>query len=193
MQKKVYHGSSEIVRNPDLDHSRIDLDFGAGFYLTEDIEMAKKWACNKKKSVLNLYAANFSELNVYELKPTKEWLHFVIENRNGYEIDLDYENYDVVVGPVADDKMFRTISDYEDGYISVEEAIKLLNSGGFSNQYCFRMDRALEALKFQEAKIIKEPEKAQVLENARKDREKMEKLVKELKNDKIPKFQKKRR
>lgn len=186
--KKLYHGSSMIVLNPDLEHTRIDLDFGAGFYLTEDIEMAEKWACNKKNSVLNIYHANLSDLKVCQLGLTKEWLHFVIENRNDYEIDLDYENYDVIIGPVADDKMYRTISDYEGGYISAEEAVALLNSGGFSYQYCFRTENAIKSLNFVESRKIVEPEKSQIIENARKDRERMEELIKELKKDKVPKF-----
>lgn len=188
--KKLYHGSSVIVEIPDLEHTRIDLDFGAGFYLTEDLEMAQKWACNKNKSVVDSYEADLSKLNVYTLGITKEWLHFVIENRNEYEIDLDYEKYDVIVGPVADDKMYRTISDYESGYISSKEAIELLNSGGFSNQYCFRTERAINSLKFVESRKIVEPEKTQIREKAKNDRTKMEKLIMELKKDKIPKFKK---
>ncbi len=187
-EKRLYHGSSMIVQNPDLEHTRIDLDFGAGFYLTEDMEMAEKWACNKKNSVLNIYYANLSDLKICQLGLTKEWLHFVIENRNDYEIDLDYENYDVIIGPVADDKMYRTISDYEGGYISAEEAVALLNSGGFSYQYCFRTENAIKSLNFVESRKIVEPEKSQIIENARKDRERMEELIKELKKDKVPKF-----
>jgi hypothetical protein len=129
---------------------------------------------------------------VCQLGLTKEWLHFVIENRNDYEIDLDYEKFDVIWGPVADDKMYRTISDYESGYISSKEAIAFLNSSGFSYQYCFRTPEALRALEFQEAKKITEPEKSRIIEAARKDRERMERLVAELKKDKIPKFKQRR-
>jgi hypothetical protein len=184
----LYHGSAVKVKNPDLEHTRIDLDFGAGFYLTEDKQMAEKWACNKNNSVLNTYVADLSGLKVCKLDLTTEWLHFVIENRNDYEIELDYEQYDVIIGPVADDKMYRTISDYEAGYISSEEAIKLLDTGGFSNQYCFRTEKALKKLDFLHSRKIVEPEKTKIIEEARKDREKMEQLVQELKKDKVPQF-----
>ena len=88
----------------------------------------------------------------------------------------------------SDDKMYRTISDYEGGYISAEEAVALLNSGGFSYQYCFRTENAIKSLNFVESRKIVEPEKSQIIENARKDRERMEELIKELKKDKVPKF-----
>lgn len=192
MDKKIlYHGSAVIVDKPDLKHSRVDLDFGAGFYVTEDMLMAEKWACNKRESVLNTYVADLSKLKILELGLTKQWLHFIIENRNDYEIELDYKQYDVITGPVADDKMYRTISDYEAGYISVDETIKLLNSGGFSHQYCFRTQKAIESLKFQSGIQISDPEKAKIMELARQDRKQMEKLVMELKKDKVPKFRQK--
>ena len=40
----VYHGSTEIIKNPDVVHSKKYLDFGRGFYITTFENQAKKWA-----------------------------------------------------------------------------------------------------------------------------------------------------
>ena len=60
----LYHGSSQIVDRPDTEHSRIDIDFGKGFYLTADERMAKKWAAGKGKAIVNKYDFNFHSLTV---------------------------------------------------------------------------------------------------------------------------------
>ena len=46
----LYHGTGATFENPDLDNSREDVDFGVGFYTTQNKEMAKKWASSKRKS-----------------------------------------------------------------------------------------------------------------------------------------------
>ena len=57
----VFHGSAEIVRNPDVGHSYRMLDFGAGFYVATVREQAERWArrkaavFGKDKAVINIY------------------------------------------------------------------------------------------------------------------------------------------
>lgn len=57
----VYHGSKEIVEEPDVKHSYRMLDFGRGFYVTTVREQAERWArrkadiLGKNKAILNIY------------------------------------------------------------------------------------------------------------------------------------------
>ena len=56
----VYHGSTEIIKNPDVVHSKKYLDFGRGFYITTFENQAKKWAVRKgmrqkKTAIVNVY------------------------------------------------------------------------------------------------------------------------------------------
>ena len=56
----VYHGSTEIIKNPDVSHSKKYLDFGKGFYITTFENQAKKWAARKgmrqeKTAIVNVY------------------------------------------------------------------------------------------------------------------------------------------
>ena len=47
----LYHGSNVVIKNPISTKGRSDVDFGSGFYLTADKNMARKWASNKKQSI----------------------------------------------------------------------------------------------------------------------------------------------
>ena len=80
----VYHGSNTEVIHPSLSYGRYDADFGIGFYVTQSQEMAEKWACNKKESIINVYELDLDELTGIELLPDKTWLDFVVHNRSGY-------------------------------------------------------------------------------------------------------------
>lgn len=109
----LYHGSSLEVVKPDLSHSRANVDFGRGFYVTPLYEQAVKW-CGKfkrrgKDGVISCYEYDESREN--ELKILKfesyneEWLDFILNCRTG----KDSTDYDIVVGGVANDKVFNTV------------------------------------------------------------------------------------
>ena len=81
---KVYHGSYCEVKQPSLDNGRLDADFGLGFYVTPDIEMAEKWASRKRRAIINEYILETENLQKYSFALNKEWLDYVIKNRNEY-------------------------------------------------------------------------------------------------------------
>ena len=139
----LYHGSYKEIKEPDLQHTREDIDFGAGFYLTPDIDMAKKWACAKRNSVVTIYEVDTADLSKYQFGANYEWLEFVKSNRreNGTS---EYDAYDMLIGPTADDKLYLTLQEYLDGDISAEDAVEYLNIAGFSNQYVFKNEEKLK-------------------------------------------------
>lgn len=82
----LYHGTGATFENPDLDNSREDVDFGVGFYTTQNKEMVKKWASYKRKSIINTYSFNrIGDLKIYTFKLDEEWLDFVTNNRLGID------------------------------------------------------------------------------------------------------------
>lgn len=87
-QNHFFHGSRERITNPDLIHSRVDIDFGQGFYLTQDINMAEKWAVTKATPIINSYKFTGYGLSIYEFELNKEWLEFVKANRNADNPEL---------------------------------------------------------------------------------------------------------
>lgn len=110
----LYHGSKDIVKTPDLSHSRSDIDFGCGFYLTEDKNMAKKWVSNKNSQqyIVNQYKLDLNGLKVYHFEKTKEWLDFVASNRGYSDKKFDISDIDVLIGPTADDRLYTTLQFY---------------------------------------------------------------------------------
>lgn len=144
----VYHGSYLEICNPDLTHSRPDVDFGRGFYTTPLHEQAVKW-CGKfkrrgKNGVVSRYI--FDETAYNDLKVLKfdsyseEWLDFVLSCRRGN----DTTDYDIVIGGVANDKVFNTVELYFDNLIDKKEAIRRLRYEKPNLQICFRTDVALK-------------------------------------------------
>ena len=80
-------------------------------------------------------------------QPDEQWLDFVVANR---KFRLTGNDYDIVIGPVANDQTMPTINLYLDGFISKDAAIAELLPQRLKNQFAFRSDASLKVLKFQE-------------------------------------------
>ena len=139
----LYHGSYVCVEKPDISFSRSKLDFGRGFYVTPIKEQAVSWAWRFKArhnaSVVSAYETNEPELlglaKVLQFKTySDEWLDFIVTCRRGE----DSSDYDLVIGGVANDRVFDTIQLYLDELIDKNEAIKRLRCSEPSLQYAFR-------------------------------------------------------
>ena len=159
---KVYHGSLEEVRTPEIRLPNRSLDYGHGFYTTTSYEQARKLVERRMKD--NEASAGY--VNVYELddelikrmrllifdKPTEEWVNFVMKNRTERGFT---HNYDVVYGPVADDSVYTQFTLYEGGIISMPTLIQELKTYKLVDQYLFHTEESLRAIRFVESKIIK--------------------------------------
>jgi len=133
----MYHGTDTIITAVDLDKSRLRTDFGKGFYLSSKLGVARDWAVDKcgttkiptvMRFTLDTEMFKTPELIVLRFnQPTVEWLDFIRDNRQieaipGFSGDPRH-NYDVVSGPIANDKVAKVVADYIDGLISADEAI----------------------------------------------------------------------
>lgn len=149
----LYHGSLVIIKEPDLSFSKGRRDFGKGFYLTSSLEQAVKWAKrnmrinNLDKGYVSIY--EFDEKALIKTKvfsnANRDWLQFVVDNRLQKKLNNEF---DLIVGPVADDQAYNTIILYEDGIIDEDYAIRKLMSEKLHDQYLFRTQKALSYLKY---------------------------------------------
>ncbi|MBQ9326962.1 MAG: DUF3990 domain-containing protein [Solobacterium sp.] len=155
----VYHGSFMEIRNPDTTHSRKTVDFGQGFYVTPIYDQAKKWSEKFKHrgetAVVSSYQLDESQLKGFNIRSfesySDEWLQFILECRKG----IDVTDYDVVIGGVANDKVFNTVELFFDGLINAQEAISRLRYEHPNLQICFRSQLAIDScLSFKEARIL---------------------------------------
>ena len=148
----VYHGSFMTVKKPDVEHSFRPLDFGKGFYVTENYEQAKNWAqrkvliMGKGSPIINIYQMNenWDGLCVKTFDENLiEWIDFVCGCRDG---ELFYQQYDMITGKVADDKVFRVIDMYRSGDWSRERALREIKVYPNYEQTAFITSKAIERL-----------------------------------------------
>lgn len=157
----LYHGSNIVVREPKILKSQRYLDFGAGFYMTSDFEQARKWAvrtaARREEGVATISVFELSDDYVDRVKvrtfarPDRDWLRYITVHRTG---NPPADDYDMVVGPVANDQAIRTVNNYLKGYFPEEVAIKLLLPQKLKDQYLFRTEKALSLLAFKEARQV---------------------------------------
>lgn len=149
-----------LVNKPEIIESERTLDFGKGFYLTTSLEQAKKWAIlttsRRKEGTPTVSVFEIQDkvdLKVLKFNgPDKAWLEFVTSNRK----NKNYKNdYDLIIGPVANDNTMPVINLYINGVYNEEEALKRLLPQKLKDQVVFKNDRALKYLDFRE-KIIYE-------------------------------------
>lgn len=147
----VYHGSTEIIKNPDVVHSKKYLDFGKGFYVTTFENQAKKWAVRKgmrqeKKAIVNVYqlSEDWNNLRVLSFENENEkWLDFVCLCRKG---ELINKEYDIVIGNVADDDVFKTVDMYFRGLWNKDRVLNELRYCKMNNQICIVNQETLNQL-----------------------------------------------
>lgn len=148
----LYHGSNVEIKQPNLKYSRSNVDFGRGFYMTPIYEQAKKWGekfiSRGESGVVSEYEFDDNLLNQLKVKKfdayTEDWLYFIMCCRSG----KDLSTYDIVIGGVANDKVFNTVELFFDGLIDKNQAIKRLRYEKPNLQVCFRTEKALSMLKF---------------------------------------------
>ena len=156
----LYHGSNMIVEKPGIVEQNRYLDFGNGFYTTTNMMQAENFA--KKvivrrggKSVVNEYEFDENEYSGLIIKrfsaPDEEWLDFVSEHRNGTYVG---KKYDIIIGAVANDDVYRTLQVYASGVLTKEQALEALKVKKLFNQYVFATKEALSLLKFVNAREV---------------------------------------
>lgn len=155
---KIYHSSDVVVCRPDTIHSREYLDFGKGFYLTTLYEQAERYAQRflrrKKTAWINVYELdeNWENWKVLRFDSyNKDWLEFVSKCRMGKTVD----DYDIVIGGIANDRVIVTLDRYFAVELSQEETLGLLRFEKPNIQYCIRSERMIkECLTYIESEKI---------------------------------------
>ena len=154
---KLYHGSNMAVKAPQLLTSDRRLDFGMGFYLTSSLEQAERWAelTTKRRGsgvpTVTVYEFDESKLARMKLlkfeKANKKWLEYVVANR---ENTVNDEKFDIVIGPVANDRTMPVIRLFIAKVYTAAETLRRLLVQKLHDQYTFKTQAALQLLEFKE-------------------------------------------
>jgi len=154
----VYHGGTEEIIKIDLSKAKSNKDFGKGFYVTNIKEQADKWAevmADRRKSsgVVTCFKFDESVLDSDEYKVKvfdsngEEWARFVATNRRN-DTNTPIHDYDIVIGPVADDFRYRDFSKYLKNEMPEEEffeGLKFVDADD-SHQICFCTEKSLDTI-----------------------------------------------
>ena len=175
---KVYHGSDISIEKIDISKCEYFRDFGRGFYVTNirehawlrAVDIAKRY--NSGKPIITEF--DYSEVYPVTIglkikkfeKVSKEWVEFIILNRNR-NISHPAHTFDIVEGPIANDKMVMQIRLYEQGKISIEKLIEKLIYREPTHQICFctlASLYALEIIENKECRLIIDEKTGAILE-----------------------------
>jgi len=176
---RLYHGSFCEVQAPDLSRCARFKDFGQGFYLTSSKDQAYSFAkistgkavgrgeiSPQRYGIINTYIfIDPGDLHTWDYPAADvDWLHCIVgHRRDRYFRDViqQMKSYDVISGKIANDDTNATITAYLDslyGEIGSESAdricISLLLPDRLKDQFCFKTNRALKALKFEGSERI---------------------------------------
>ena len=164
----LYHGSPEIIEKPIYGKGKAYNDYGKGFYCTENLELAKEWACTEgvdgyanqyeietdKLRILNLSADEYTilhwlalvmtyrklRLSTPVMKRGAEWLkeHFLV----------DIDDYDAIIGYRADDSYFSFARAFVNNEISLGQLSHAMRLGKLREQFVLKSPKSFESTKF---------------------------------------------
>ncbi|MDO5826212.1 MAG: DUF3990 domain-containing protein [Methanosphaera sp.] len=142
---EIYHGSSVIVKKPEIRIEKYNKNFYHGFYCTLLEKQAIRWATRFGDGFVNKYDYVVdNSLNILSFdKMTEEWLDFVVDCRSGKAHD-----YDIIEDPVADDIIYTYVQDFLDGKISREAFWALAKFKYPTHQICFNTEKSLKTISF---------------------------------------------
>lgn len=153
---KLFHGTNVEFSKILLDKCKPNKDFGKGFYLTSIRSQAQEMAVRKCEfegvgtPVIMTYQFEdkilySKELNVKVFQGvSKEWAEFILANRKARNKKV--HNYDIVVGPVADDGVVYQLNLYMQKIITIDKLVEELTFKKINNQYFFGTEIAISKL-----------------------------------------------
>ena len=165
----IYHGSKDIIERPEFGKGNRKNDYGLGFYCTENVELAKEWACsnNETNGYANQYEIDLSSYKVLDLKEEKysilNWMALLLKFRT-FDVNtpisvqakeyilenfyVDVEEYDVIIGYRADDSYFSFAKDFINNTISVEQLAEAMRLGELGIQIVLKSKKAFDTVKY---------------------------------------------
>ena len=161
----LYHGGETPVKVPQVVSPKDvrPLDFGSGFYTTTSRDQARKWIGIRLRQhayetgCVSHFTVDRDALGKPGLRvlafngPEEAWFDFVMDNRHTVGFSHDY---DVVMGPVANDNVYETLTLFEDGIITKAEAIVRLKTYKLVDQVLFHTEAALKFLRFVDSEVV---------------------------------------
>lgn len=156
LKKVLFHGSKRGLENINIEGSRKNCDFGQGFYLGETYEQALSFVCENKQSSVYSFTCDLENLNVLEFNCSLEWMLAICYYRGTLGIFSDstivkeiiqkINDADVIIAPIADNRMFYIMTLFAGGEINANVALHSLSASKLGKQYIFKTQKALKQI-----------------------------------------------
>lgn len=169
----LFHGSKEGLEEIKINGSRKTCDFGYGFYLGESYEQALKFIVEYKDSSVYSFKMDIKDLRVKQFKCDLEWMLAVVyyrgnnqeikNNKKVLKVIEEIEAADLIIAPIADNKMFTILNEFSVGDINMDVALHSLSAYGLGNQYVIKTEKALKRLEFVERYFVSFPERERIM------------------------------
>ncbi len=164
----IYHGSPQIVMYPEIGKGKSYNDYGQGFYCSENLNLAKEWACpTQKDGFANKYTFNTVGLDFLNLSDGSynilNWLALLLKNRTfdlSASLALQAREYivqtfmpdmakkDVIIGYRADDSYFSFAEDFVSGALSLGDLDEAMHLGALGEQVVLISHKAFKQISF---------------------------------------------
>jgi len=166
----LFHGSKdEIIGELSLDYSRENVNLGPGFYVGDNYAQSVDFVCQSRTGSVYVFDAFYIDLKILKLDVSLDWMLYIAINRGKIEkykntekyrkIVDEFNSYDVIIAPIADNRMFTTIDDFVKSAISSEQAIHALKDLSLGKQIVFKTEKSLKHLKMLERLYVSKSEK----------------------------------
>ena len=165
----LFHGSKNGLSEVVISGSRDNCDFGKGFYLGETYNQALSFVCEKEKSCVYSFRYSLANLKIKRFECNLEWMLAICYYRGTLgefssnfkvsQIIADIETADVVIAPIADNKMFYVMAQFTEGEINADVALHSLSASKLGLQFIFRTEKALQNLVPIEKLYLSNPER----------------------------------
>lgn len=156
-KKVLFHGSKRGIDEILATGSRNNCDFGNGFYLGESYNQALAFVSEFDNSCIYSFSFDYKNLNVYQFECDLDWMLAVCYYRgtlNEYSncdkvlnVIEKLKDVDIIIAPIADNKMFYIMIQFAEGEINADVAIHSLSASKLGYQYILKTDRAIKCLR----------------------------------------------
>lgn len=165
----LFHGSKNGIDELTIDGSRENCDFGSGFYCSQFYDSALCFVENYDFSSVYLFSLSANDLSCVTIPPSIDWMIIVCYFRGmltSYSdnsilkrsLDL-IKDKDLIIAPIADNRMFQIMREFGLGEITDQQAIHALSASRLGNQYVFKTKKALKRLNLLERLYISRSER----------------------------------
>lgn len=178
----LYHGSKSGIQGAIAPISRDSCDFGKGFYMGTDRNQPLTLICNYPNAKIYTLSVELSELKILNVEVGIDWALLVAYNRGKMEhvknssiynrfANLS-EEYDMIVGYIANDRMFVVLDRFFNGEITDLALINSLSALKLGKQYAALTEKACQKIKILDVHELSENDRDKLKKESEANRSK---------------------